>query len=75
MWLIIINYWQERVCVHNIIHTARLSITFASNFQTSKTPLQEAIDNEHIEVTKLLMKALTKVNKKVETPTGTLCPT
>ena len=45
-----------------------------SNFQTSKTPLQEAIDNEHIEVTKLLMKAVTEVNKKVKLPLASLCP-
>ena len=33
--------------------------------QTSKSPLQEAIDGGHVEVTKLLMKVISEANKKV----------
>ena len=70
--LLINNLWLIKIlaCAH--IQTL---YNIASNLQTSKTPLQEAIDNEHIEVTKLLMKALTEVNQKVETPTGKYMPT
>ena len=52
-----------------------MHVSYLNILQTSKTPLQEAIDNEHIEVTKLLMNALSEINKKVGISSGGLSKT